>query len=166
VKTRRRPVDDKTIVVGTDGSPGAEAALDWAVEEARQTGRRVLVVHAARVGESAVLAPLTLVGVPDPTSHGNEVLKRAAEHCRRAGLVVETMLAGGPPADRLVETSDGAAMLVIGARGLGQAAALLLGSVSHDCAQRARCPLVVVKPAHAAHPEKIRGGERHEAAHP
>lgn len=133
-------------MVAADGSSGADAALEWAIEEARHTGRRVLAVHVASFGETMALAPLTLVGLPDATSYGNEVLGRAAEHCRRAGVAATTLLLEGRPADHLVQVSDGAAMLVLGARGLGHAASVLLGSVSHDCAQRARCPVVVVKP--------------------
>ena len=157
--------DANTIVVGTDGSPGSEAALEWAVKEAFGSRRRVLVVHAFPLAETMVLAPLTLVGFPDGSSYGTDVLRRAADYCGEAGVTFSTMLAEGSAADCLVDASDGAAMLVLGARGRGHAAALLLGSVSQDCARRARCPVVLIKPAVASektrsHAGQVPGGAR------
>ena len=142
--------DANTIVVGTDGSPGSDAALEWAVKEAFGSRRRVLAVYAFPLAETMVLAPLTLVGFPDASSYGPEVLRRAADYCGDAGVPFATVLAEGSPADCLVDASDGAAMLVLGARGRGQATSLLLGSVSQDCARRARCPVVLIKPKKAA----------------
>lgn len=142
--------DANTIVVGTDGSPGSDAALEWAVKEAFGSRRRVLSVYAFPLAETMVLAPLTLVGFPDASSYGAEVLRRAADYCGDAGVPFSTVLAEGSPADCLVDASDGAAMLVLGARGRGQATSLLLGSVSQDCARRARCPVVLIKPKKVA----------------
>lgn len=142
--------DTNTIVVGVDGSPGSEAALAWAVKEAFGSRRRVMVVHAFPLAETMVLAPLTLVGFTDGPSYGTEVLRRAADYCGDAGVAFSTVLAEGSAADCLVDASDGAAMLVLGARARGQAASLLLGSVSQDCARRARCPVVLIKPKKSA----------------
>jgi nucleotide-binding universal stress UspA family protein len=49
------------------------------------------------------------------------------------------------PAQTLVERSRGADMLVISSRGLGSFRSLLLGSVSHRCAQHAECPVVIIR---------------------
>ena len=138
--------DANTIVVGTDGSPGSYAALEWAVKEAFGSRRRVMAVHAFPLAETLVLAPLTLVGFPDGTSYGTEVLRRAADYCGDAGVPFSAVLAEGSAADSLVEASDGAAMLVLGAGGRGHATSVILGSVSQDCARRARCPVVLIKP--------------------
>ena len=109
-----------------------------------------MVVHAFPLAETMVLAPLTLVGFTDGAGYGTEVLRRAADYCGDAGVLFSTVLAEGSPADSLVDASDGAAMLVLGARARGQAASLLLGSVSQDCARRARCPVVLIKPKKSA----------------
>ena len=162
MKTSHPPVDTQTIVVGIDGSSGAHTALEWAVDEARQTARRIVIVHAAPLAEAVVLAPLTLLGFPDATSSGTEDLRRASDYCHRAGVSVATLLAEGSPADCLVDTSDGAAMLVLGARGHGRTAALLLGSVSQDCARRAKCPVVIIKPKAAL---SAHGARQHDAVY-
>ena len=145
MRTIHPPVDSQTIVVGTDGSSDADLALEWAINEAGQTGRRVVVVHAAPLASSVVFAALTPLGFPDATTFGTEVLRSAARRCRQAGVAVATTLAEGPAADCLIEASAGAAMLVLGTRGRGQTASMLLGSVSHNCAHRAKCPVVLVK---------------------
>ena len=164
MKTSRAQVDDQTIVVGTDGSYNSDVAVQWAIQEARQSGRRIEVVHAVPLAETVVVTPLTLVGFPDPTSYGPEVLHRASNQCTQAGVAVTTTLAEGSPADCLVEISEGAAMLVVGARGHSQAAALLLGSVSNACARRSKCPVVLVKPP-AASDSPSPHRERHPEAH-
>lgn len=138
-------VDGRTIVVALDGSSDSDAALEWAVTEAEHTGRHLLLVHALSISESLALIPFSLVGFPDAASYGAHVLQRAADRCHRSGVAASTRLLEGSPADVLVAISDGAAMLVAGARGRGQTATMLLGSVSKDCARRGRCPVVVVK---------------------
>ena len=143
-------VDEKTIVVGLDGSSDSDAALEWAVADAERTGRHLLLVHVLSISESLALIPFSLVGFPDAASYGAHVLQRGLGRCHQSGVAASTRLLEGSPADVLVATSDGAAMLVAGARGRGQAATMLLGSVSQDCARRGRCPVVVVKaPAEA-----------------
>ena len=158
------PADPHTIVVATDGSSGADAALEWAITEAQQTGRRIMVVHVSPLSESVVIAPFTLVGFPDAASYAAEVLRRAAARCRQAGVAAFTKLVEGSPVDSLVDVSHGAAMLVVGATGHGQAATLLLGSVSQDCARRAKCPVVIVKPPASADPASPQAHRRTAAS--
>jgi nucleotide-binding universal stress UspA family protein len=135
------------IVVGVDGSAGADDALRWAAGEALARQAPLEVVH--------VWGPLPTGRVAAPTS---AVLKVAAEEllaaCTREALdlvgpeqgpvVVVPSLRHGDPADQLVEAADGAALLVVGSRGHGALADLVLGSVSGRCADRARCPVVIV----------------------
>lgn len=144
--------DPSTIVVAVDGSTGSDEAVDWAIAEATDTGRGIQLVHVMPLSDSVVLAPLMPVGFPDPRRYGSDVLRRASLRCRQAGLSVRASLVDGSPADALVDISHRAAMLVVGARGHGDAASLLLGSVSQACAQRAKCPVVVVKRAAARSP--------------
>ncbi len=65
-----------------------------------------------------------------------------------SGVVVTPILREGHPVDVLVAESGRADLLVVGSRGLGGFKGLLLGSVSQQCAQHSRCPVVVVP-----HPE-------------
>lgn len=138
------------IVVGVDGSEPAERALDWAIEEARLRGARLLVVSAWHV-PAAVYGPS---GFVPPVSESidqtfEEVAAEATEDAagrgREAGVDVETDVREGNPAEILVEAAESADLLVVGSRGRGGVAGLLLGSVSAHCAHHAPCPVVVVR---------------------
>ena len=138
------------IVVGVDGSRHAQAALVRAADEARSRGARLRVVtawhlpalaYAGAFGSAAALDPRGFEEAARVTlAQAVGALGPAAE-----GLEIETRLRKGHPADVLVEEASGADLLVVGSRGLGGFAALLLGSVSHQCAQHARCPVLIVR---------------------
>ena len=137
--------DAKTIVVAVDGSLGSDAALEWAIAEALATGRRILLAYAIPLSQSAVMAPLTLMGFDDPAGYAADMLHRRHLRCREAGVPANTALLEGTPVDTLVSVAEHAAMLVMGARGHRQVSSLVLGSVSEACAHRARCPVVIIK---------------------
>ncbi|HEU6444441.1 MAG TPA: universal stress protein [Gaiellaceae bacterium] len=59
--------------------------------------------------------------------------------------MIERRAVQGSAAEELVRASEGAELLVVGSRGLGGFASLLLGSVSQQCAHHARCPVVIVR---------------------
>jgi nucleotide-binding universal stress UspA family protein len=139
----------ETIVVGSDGSPAATAALEWAVAEARLRDARLLVVHAWAV---PVLAYGTPYGV-GPTAELIEAERKAAaaaldaalERVDVEGVELERRVVEGPAAQSLLEAAENADLLVVGSRGHGGFAGLLLGSVSQQCAQHAPCPVVIVR---------------------
>lgn len=134
------------IVVGVDGSAGAEAALEFAVDEARLRNWALEVVHA----EFARRVFLDMY--PDLERAEEGVLEAAVTRARQLapGLDVVASLSDPPAAEALLRASEGADMLVVGSRGLGGVRGALLGSVSIECAHRARCPVVIIR---APHPE-------------
>ena len=138
------------IVVGIDHSDGAKAALRFALEEARLRRAKLRAVHAWKF--DYLEAPGLMRTLP-PGEY--ETLHSAAEAALDAtfkevgnakDVEIERRVVQGAPAGVLVEESRGADLLVVGSRGLGGFAQLLLGSVSQQCAHHAKCPVVVVRP--------------------
>lgn len=144
------------IVVGIDGSAESKRALRWAGNEARLRGARLRVVHVW-----ALPHPFRRPGV-DPALEADviEMARRVAQDLVEneldalgdevTGIDVTHAVVEGAPAPALLEAAEGADLLVVGSRGRGGFAALLLGSVSQQCAQHAPCPLVIVPPGRSA----------------
>ena len=131
------------IVVGVDGSKGADAALVWAAEEARLRNAHLEIVY-------TFVYPIT-GGVPLPQevdsqliAEAQAVLDDSLERADLEGTDHEARFERGSAAVRLVEIAQGADLLVVGSRGRGGFAGLLLGSVSQQCAHHAPCPIVIV----------------------
>jgi nucleotide-binding universal stress UspA family protein len=146
------------IVVGVDGSPGALAALRFALEEARLRSATLDVVHAWLLPlVEAVPGPFLLElpgpGAP-PLEETRRVLQERAERLlddalREAGgegdgLEIRLEAVETSPVRALLERAEGAELLVVGSRGRGGFAGLLLGSVGQQCAHHATCPIVIV----------------------
>jgi nucleotide-binding universal stress UspA family protein len=143
------------IVVGVDGSSGALQALRWALAEARLRGASVHVVYAWMLPLSLSVPTLETFGVPDPGPPMEDVyekLRARAEADLAASLqatgVEDVELTGeaieGRAVHVLLEAARDADLLVVGSRGRGGFAGLLLGSVSQQCAHHAPCPIVIV----------------------
>jgi nucleotide-binding universal stress UspA family protein len=139
----------KTIVVGVDGSPSSRKALNWAAAEAADHGAELLVVN---VWEHTLLPPAGSVSVsehyvPDPSQSTTEELLRVIkeELGEQPPIQVQAEVKQGRPAKVLMEESAGADLLVVGKRGHGGFAGLVLGSVSQHVAAYAKCPVTVVR---------------------
>lgn len=132
------------IVVGVDGSDSSQRALDWALDEARlRTGQVHIVTawHYPAIGDAAGRAE-------DHEAFGNTartIHDAAVKKASEAGVPVTGDVVEGHPADVLVKTSAGADLLVVGSRGHGGFAGMLLGSVSSHAVQHASCPVLVVR---------------------
>jgi nucleotide-binding universal stress UspA family protein len=140
----------RTIVVGVDGSAHAARALAWAIDEASRRDARLRVVAAWHVPLGAYglggLVPPVGAAVDDSFREVAEgVAAVAAETARAAGAEAEVRVAQGQAADVLIDAAADADLLVVGSRGHGGFAGLMLGSVSTQCAHHARCPVVIVR---------------------
>ncbi len=140
----------KRILAATDGSEGAGRAVAAAAELAKQCGASLLIVHVgadlsddefgqlAR-SEGGAGAALDLLS--------NRILLEAKERARNIGVTnVETQAAWGDAAAIIIETAarTGADAIVLGRRGRGRLAALLLGSVSQKVVSLAPCSVMIV----------------------
>lgn len=149
-----------TIVVGLDGSPSAERALEWAVDQALRESRQLTLAHGVDPSGSVWVDPAgidhraVLEALHDDAK---VVLGHAREQIahRAPGLVVHEVVQLSDARVTLLELSERAAMVVVGSRGRGPIKSLLLGSVSLAVSREARCPVVVVRPGH---PGVVRNG--------
>ena len=139
-----------TIVVGVDGSPESHAALAWALAEARLRNATLHVVHAwvipAAFGvDAAFVLAEAIEGFQEEA--GRVLDEALAEVAGEAGTDVplEREVVQGPASACLLRAAAGADLLVVGSRGHGGFAGLLLGSVSQQCAHHATCPVVIVR---------------------
>jgi nucleotide-binding universal stress UspA family protein len=142
------------IVVGVDHSAGAKSALQFALEEAQLRQATLRVVYAWQFEYAGATGFERLF--PGPMAEFED-LRRGAEAALEETLkevaadadnvTIERRVEQGAPAGVLVEESRAADLLVVGSRGHGGFAQLLLGSVSQQCAQHAFCPVVIVRGA-------------------
>jgi nucleotide-binding universal stress UspA family protein len=140
------------VVLGVDHSAGAKAALAFAFEEARLRGATLRAVHAWQFG---YIGYTGFEGAVPPVGGDVHELRAAAEAALDAtlrqtlgdadGVTIEKHAVEGAPAAVLIKESRGADLLVVGSRGHGGFAQLLLGSVSQQCAHHAECPVVIVR---------------------
>ncbi|MGC4770776.1 universal stress protein [Micromonospora sp. DT44] len=125
------------VTVGVDASEPSLVALGFAAERATQRRVPLRVLHAWTPG------PGGAAGTPDERA----AVEEAVEPWRRTfpELDVTVDLVGGSPAATLIEASRSAQLVVVGSRGRGGLAGMLLGSVSQQVIQHAGCPVAVVR---------------------
>jgi nucleotide-binding universal stress UspA family protein len=137
------------IVVGTDGSAGAEAAIQKVIELARGSGATVHLVCAypgrstlERIGMTAKTDPVDLRGV------AHDVVSREEHRFDDTGLAVEKHVREGDPAHTILDVADEqhADMIVVGAGGGPGHRRFMLGSVAGKLAHHAQTSLLIVRP--------------------
>jgi nucleotide-binding universal stress UspA family protein len=148
------PVPRREIAVGVDGPPIGEPALAFAFEEAALRGARLRAVHVwSDPGTTGIGGSTPLVYDPEQvTAEHTHSLKDALATWREKYPEVDvvTEIVHGRPVRILSGVSARADLLVVGTRGRGGFAGLVLGSVSHGLLHHAHCPLAVVPSAHLA----------------
>jgi nucleotide-binding universal stress UspA family protein len=149
-------MERERIVVGVDGSPGSQAALRWALDEARRHGADVEAVYCWAPSYSAMASgdAHAYLTEDEVSAEGKAHLEKAMAACAReidasrgAGVVVSTQILESDVRGGLIAESKEAAMLVVGRRGHGGLSRLVLGSVSRQVATHAHCPVVVIPEA-------------------
>jgi nucleotide-binding universal stress UspA family protein len=142
-----RPISDgdrSPILVGADGSPGSERAIDWAAWAASALDAPVLLVHAIDPGR-----PET-PGSPSAASgrHGIALVEEGRAPLEAAGVEVDTVIVDGDPRMVLMEAAERehARIVVTGTRGQGRLSAVMVGSVASYLAARLPGVLVVTPP--------------------
>jgi nucleotide-binding universal stress UspA family protein len=141
------------VVVGVDGSPLSDDALEWAYVQALATQAELVVVHC---WEYPYLGVIDFVGMDDrirAASHdGAQALLDATVTNLRAAhpdddVTLTPVLLEGNPAWSILDAAKGADLIVVGSRGRSGLKTLLLGSVSHVVVTHAEIPVVVVPQA-------------------
>jgi nucleotide-binding universal stress UspA family protein len=138
------------VLVGVDGSPESGTALRYAVAEADRRGARLRVV-------STYFPEYSVHGRSQPVTASEGAIEVDLEKETRRMVEdalagdspqppVEIVVAAGPAAGVLIDKSAEVDVLVLGHRGRGGFARMLLGSVGLQCVQHARCPVIVVRP--------------------
>ncbi len=134
------------ILVGVDGSEGSRRALLWAVDEAathKATLQALLVWQSPCDFGEGLYVPVD----EDKLAEGamQRLEESIAEVTQEApGVQIDCLVVEGDPAKTLCARSAEADLLVVGSRGHGGFAGLVLGSVSTKCAHHSRCPVVIV----------------------
>jgi nucleotide-binding universal stress UspA family protein len=136
------------IAVGVDGSEHSQRSLEWAMREAaiRKMPLTVITVHPVVAGFLG--GPVVLAADEPARDQARQGAQEAADKAAAASgdnpPSVTIRAISGFPAEELIEASRDADMLVVGSRGLGGFAQLLLGSVSSQVVHHAHCPVVVI----------------------
>jgi nucleotide-binding universal stress UspA family protein len=140
------------IIVGHDGSAGAERALAEALDVADGLGASVEVIRTWTIDTAppgtlfaqGFVAPVAEVDAAVRARLEKDVAALVAQHPAIAVVCRATL---GHAAEVLLAAAENARMLVVGSRGRGGFTTLLLGSVSDQCVRHARCPILVVPAA-------------------
>ncbi|NNE72780.1 MAG: universal stress protein [Acidimicrobiales bacterium] len=147
------PSSKQLWVVGFDGSDHAQRALDWAAAVADPERVGILVVSAWQYpyfgGLGMAGNAIPAMGADMEVEIVNAVTAAGDAVAEKSGVEVEARAMLGPAAQVLLEAAEEADLIVVGNRGRGGFARLLLGSVSHQMAVHAACPSIIVPP-HAA----------------
>jgi len=137
------------IIVGVDGSSHSQVALEWAMQEAAVRREPLTVITVEQVAASGwhgmVVFPADEQFLVQAREAALELVEKAAlqlDGADRPPVTVQAVF--GLPAEKLIEASKDADLVVVGSRGTGGFTRLMMGSVSTQVAHHAHCPVVVV----------------------
>ena len=150
------------VVVGVDGSEESLLAAEWAAMEAKRHRLPLRIVSAPAMPPRMQAYQVSPAVADALRAAATRALRTAVARAEEVapGLEITTDLLSGPPAVAVAGSGSSAAVLVVGARGAGGFAAMILGSVSRHAAIRAKCPVIVVRQATMAVHHEIAVGIR------
>ena len=134
------------IVVGTDGSTGARAAVLEAAKLAQALEQRIVVVSAYGQSAMAAMSPDAMVHAGDGRESAEEALRLAESDLEPTGVEFDVRAVCGAPADAIVDVAklEQADTIVVGSRGM-RGPRRLLGSVPNAVSHRAPCSVLIVR---------------------
>jgi nucleotide-binding universal stress UspA family protein len=154
------PAASPVILVGTDFSETAAAALDWALELASQQGAHIELLHAVTVPPSVPgYVPSAGIGFEEEVSRAAEArLAETAAALADRKVGIATLLLPGTPSQVILDRAEkiGATAIVLGTRGLTGLRHLLLGSTAQRVVHGAPCPVLSVHPGDLGRHREIR----------
>jgi len=135
----------RKLLVGYDGSPQSDKAVDIAFSLAGCLDATVLVFAVARPPEPSISVELEAV-LDDAKEHFEEGFKKILEKARSLDLEVKMDMAVGHPAEQIIHRAetDGVDLIILGRRGRSMISRMMLGSVSERALRYAHCPVMVV----------------------
>lgn len=130
------------VIAGIDGSATALAAALWAVDEAAARSAPLQLVYATKPTDRQA------ADYAEDVRRGHECLHEARSAVEATGkpVTVETTVVDGPAAQALISLSEQAQMVCVGSVGIGRYARSILGSAAAEVAERAHCPVAVIRP--------------------
>ncbi len=137
--------DREPVVIATDGSQGAEAAVSAGARVARTLGTKAVLVY-VRPSIGPLGEPYYQEKLTEQMAYARAALDRAQTLVHQQGCEADVEILEGNPAEQIVELARArnAPLIVVGSRGLGAVAGALLGSVSSAIIHRADRPVLVV----------------------
>ncbi|MGO9877082.1 MAG: universal stress protein [Acidimicrobiia bacterium] len=155
------------IVVGTDGSPGADVAVDAAIELARLTGATLHVVHAYRIARTSQAVATRQTGIPqadrvDPAdvkrNEAQRICDQTLERAGHAGVRTKAHCVAADPADAILKVAEDTAadLIVVGNRGMSGVRRLVLGSVPNRLSHHSPTSILIVNTTPAGMPASTR----------
>jgi nucleotide-binding universal stress UspA family protein len=143
----RRPTMNP-IILATDGSPSAADATRRAVELARATDAKLIVVSVWHAGLTTYSSAALPESKRTAKEQACEAARAAVEVARTAGLGAESFVLEGDAVERICASAadTGASLVVVGSHGFGPVHSLVFGSVSTALLHHAPCPVLVVRP--------------------
>jgi nucleotide-binding universal stress UspA family protein len=138
----------KRIIVGVDGSDSSKHAVEWTARLAKTLHSEVIAVYALDL-PVALPDPYTMpLYLDDKVRAGLEkdLVTKWCRPLKTAGVKFRAMLVDGRPASVILDLADSerAGLIVVGRRGRGEVAELLLGSVSHEIVLHSKRPVLLV----------------------
>jgi nucleotide-binding universal stress UspA family protein len=141
-----RPISGRPVVVGIDGSPESAEALRWAIDYARLAGAEITAVIAWENTLGFGFVPSGAHSLEHEARHALEhTVEKVIGEEKEPVPPIEQKVIHGHSTPVLVEASRGARLLVVGDRGYGGFAGLLLGHCGENCARLAPCSVVIVR---------------------